>query len=95
MAAYVIGYDLKKPGKDYAQIIDAIKRICPTWCHPLDSTWFVEYSGTAVQLRDQLLPHIDGNDKLFVGRVTNAAAWYGLGDKVTDWLKSVLNRQPA
>ena len=33
---------------------------------------------------------IDKNDKLFVGKLTGEAAWYGESDAVTKWLKENL-----
>ena len=91
MACYVIGYDLDKPGQNYENLFKAIKAI-GTWWHCLDSTWLVVSNLTAAQIRDQLLTHIDNNDKLLVARLTGEAAWYGFDDECSKWLKNNLNK---
>lgn len=91
MAAYIIGYDLNKSGQDYEELITAIKSISGTWWHHLDSTWIVVTSKTAVQIRDLLLSHIDTNDELLVAKLSGEAAWYGINEKGSNWLRSNLN----
>jgi hypothetical protein len=59
MASYLIGYDLKKPGKDYASLIEAIKNLGSDWWHCLDSTWIIKHDGPSVAIRDALSRHID------------------------------------
>ena len=95
MAAYVISYDLNKPGQNYNQLYEAIKRNCPTHWRCLDSTWIVDYSNGATQLRDNLTPYIDSNDKLLVARLSNEAAWYGFNTNGSAWLKNLIERQLA
>lgn len=95
MAAYIIGYDLNKPGQNYTQLYEAIKRNCPTHWHCLDSTWIVEYSNGAAQLRNALLPYLDQNDRLLVARLFNEAAWYGFQPNSSTWLKNLIERQVA
>lgn len=86
MAVYMIGYDLIKPDKDYTNIINAIQAY-GNWWHCLDSTWFVVSDMTAVAIRDDLIKHIDANDRLLVATMGNGAAWTGSFNKnCTDWL---------
>ena len=86
---YSISYDLNKPGQDYSSLYDEIKEL-GSWCHPLDSTWFVKTSLTAKQVRDRLLKVMDNSDGLIVAKASAPAAWHGLDDKVSDWLKENL-----
>ena len=72
---YMVGYDLKTPGKDYPNLIDAIKTY--NWWHCLDSTWLIKTDKTAAQIRDHLVQHIDANDRLLVATLTGEAAWTG------------------
>lgn len=82
----LIGYDLKRPGQNYTNLINALKAYS-TWWHGLDSTWMVRTTSTAGQVRDVLLHHIDQNDRLFVVDITGkAAAWYGFDKTANDWL---------
>ena len=90
MTTYAISYDLhKKDGFDYTNLIDAIKAY-PNWCHHLESDWVVTSDKTAEQIRDDLLRHIHKDDKLIVFKLAREAAWYGLSDKISDWLKNNL-----
>ena len=84
MAVYLVTYDLNKAGKDYKSLYDEIQAL-GSWSHYLDSTWFVDTSLTATQIRDKLISVMDSNDYLFVTKVTrNYSGW--LQTKAWDWL---------
>ena len=87
---YEISYDLHKPGRDYTSLYTAIKAL-GNWCHPLDSTWFVVSSLTTAEIRDRLGTYMDYSDSLIVAQMSGAAAWRGLSQQVTDWLKDILS----
>lgn len=89
----MIGYDLNRPGQDYSDLIDAIKRISGgSWWHCLDSTWIIMTDLNAVQIRDQLSPHMDPNDELLVAGLTGEAAWVGFNDQCSNWLLQSLRK---
>jgi len=92
MATFFVGYDLeKKPGSDYTELEDTIKKI-GAWWHCLDSTWFVECSYSAVQIRDFLNPHLRANDKLLVVECKRpSGAWIGFDQDCSSWLKNHLS----
>lgn len=90
MPCYVIGYDLNQPGQDYEELYEQIKSY-GTWLHHLDSTWFVKTNHTSAQIRNYLQQFIDDNDKLLVAELSGVAAWTGLNDKGTTWLKNNLS----
>lgn len=85
MAVFIVTYDLKKPGKDYDNLIRAIKDF-GSYCHCQGSVWFIDYNWTAGQVRDDLKQHMDSNDELFVGRLTGQ--WASWNSRCSDWLKS-------
>lgn len=87
---YVISYDLNRPGQDYPDLFKAIKAL-GDWCHPVDSTWFVDTSADAVAIRDRLVRVMDGNDQMVVTRATVPGAWKGLSQDVSQWLMNHLN----
>jgi hypothetical protein len=89
MAVYMVGYDLVKPGKDYKNLIDAIKTYT-NWWHCLDSTWLIKSDKTAEQIRDHLKQHIDQNDRLLVANMGGAGAWIGFDKSCSDWLTNNL-----
>lgn len=93
MAVYQIGYDLRKQ-RNYDALYERIKRY-GDWCHALESSWVIVTNQSASDIRDNLLQVLDRDDGLLVTRLQGEAAWYGLGDDVSAWLKRVLERQAA
>ena len=73
MAVHVISYDLNKQ-KNYERLFEAIRAL-GTWCHPVDSTWYVKSNYTSVQIRDHLTASIDSDDVLIVSEVSGVTAW--------------------
>lgn len=89
MASFLISYDLTRPGQDYPELFEAIKKL-GKWWHCLDSTWIVVNSGPSSTIRDTLSKHIDRNDTLLVTKLTGEGAWTGFDKKCSDWLKENL-----
>jgi hypothetical protein len=89
MKTYMIGYDLNRPGQNYANLFEAIKKI-GDWWHCLDSTWIVKSSSSAVQIRDYLQSHIDKSDELIIVELSGVAAWTGFDETCSAWLKNNL-----
>lgn len=89
MAAYIVAYDLQKQGQNYECLIGKLKTY-PTRWHMQQSVWIIDTTESSVQIRDFLTPCLDTNDKLFVGRLSNEAAWYGYTSEITQWLKQRL-----
>lgn len=74
MTSMIIEYDLRSPGRNYDELYKAIKSY-GVWAHITESTWFIKTSESYVQVRDKLLAHMDGNDRIFVAALTGVAAW--------------------
>ena len=74
MSSKIISYDLCAPGRNYDELYKAIKAY-GTWAHITESTWFVKTESSCVEVRDELLSHLDKNDRIFVGELTGVAAW--------------------
>jgi hypothetical protein len=89
MSVYLVGYDLRKPGQDYSDLLDAIKSY-GTWWHHLDSTWIIETDQTPSQVRDYLSIYLDSNDELLVASIAAPAAWTGFNPAGSNWLKKHL-----
>lgn len=84
----LVGYDLLKPGKDYAKLIEKLKGY-GGWWHNLDSTWLIRTTKTASQVRDELKSYIDTNDRVLVLDVTGDNwATFGFAKSANDWLQS-------
>ncbi len=89
MTAYIVTYDLHTVGQNYDCLYEKLKSY-GTWCRIQDSVWVVVTTVTASQIRDHLATCLDGNDKLFVARLTGEAAWMAHSVEVSDWLKKNL-----
>jgi hypothetical protein len=63
---YLITYDLRQPGRNYADLFVAIKNISGLWAHPLESVWLVDTNLSANDISNQLKPRLDGNDLIFI-----------------------------
>ncbi|RJQ54183.1 MAG: hypothetical protein C4521_04850 [Actinobacteria bacterium] len=88
MKTVLISYDLCKPYRDYAGLIDAIKGY-GTWGKLTESAWLIRSSDGCVAVRDRLKSHMDSNDRLFVGTMQGEGAWsHVLCD--SSWLKQTL-----
>ena len=40
MSVFVVTYNLNRPGQNYEKLYEILKGF-DSWCHPMDSTWFV------------------------------------------------------
>ncbi|MGE2817956.1 hypothetical protein ACQI5H_22845 [Mycobacterium heidelbergense] len=89
MSSYIVTYDLSTPGRDYESLFSYLKSF-PYHAHVLESSWAIITSKTALEVCNEILPHIDGNDHVLVNEVTLNAAWFGLPDPVSEWLKKYL-----
>lgn len=90
MQTLFVGYDLNAPGKNYDNLIEYLKSHSG-WCRPLESNWLIRTTKSHKTVRDEAKKFIDANDELLVIDVTgDAAAWYGLSDKVSTWLQENL-----
>ncbi|SHL60443.1 hypothetical protein SAMN05444342_4228 [Haladaptatus paucihalophilus DX253] len=85
MPVYAICYDLNNPGQEYDELYNDIKKY-GSWWHHLDSTWLVETSSLASDIRDDLKSHLDSNDELLVVKLSGAWASSGVDSSGTDWL---------
>lgn len=88
-AAYIVSYDLLRPTQNYEKVLEVIKN-CPGWARLGGSAYIVLSDSSAAELRDSIRSAMDSNDKLFVGVIKAPAAWVGLGDEVSQWLKNNL-----
>lgn len=90
---YSINYDLKKPGRDYSGLYDAIKGV-GAWWHYLGSTWLVDTKLDASAIWERLARHVDQNDRVLVIEVTaDYSGW--LPKDAWDWIKSRRSRAAA
>jgi hypothetical protein len=90
MRTLLVGYDLNRPGQNYAGLVAALKA-SPLWWHYLDSTWLLRTNETPVELRNRLASLIDSGDELLIIDVTGrAAAWSGFDQNAGEWIRNNL-----
>jgi len=87
MASYIISYDLVNK-RDYKGLYDAIKSL-GKWARVVESTWVIVSEKSCTEVRDELLSHMDGDDRLFVTQSSGIGAWRNARCS-NDWLKTNL-----
>ena len=84
MSLHIIDYDLSNPGRNYDDLISAIKSY--DWAKICKSSWVVSTDNSTSSIRDNLRQYLDANDRIFVAKLTGSWAAYGLPKDVVDWL---------
>jgi hypothetical protein len=84
VAVYMVTYDLRTPGKDYAPVHEYLKQFA--YCKDLESFWLIDTKLSTANVRDGLKQHVDANDKVFVARLHRD--WASLNYACTEWLNN-------
>lgn len=63
--ALLISYDLRKPGRNYSDLYEAIKSL-GDWAHPLESVWIVDCGLDPTAVTARLRAQMDANDFILV-----------------------------
>ena len=74
MANFIVTYDLNGPFPSHKQMDDHLSRLTARRGRVLETVWWVDYPGTAAQLRDQVKT-ILGNEDLLMVIEAKSAAW--------------------
>lgn len=86
---YIVIFDPTLKSKADENIVAAIKST-NVWARLSSSSYILESTETAEELRDRLILHLDYGDKVFVSHITPPAAWHGYSYEVTKWIKEKL-----
>ena len=74
----LISYDLKKPGKDYSNLITTIRLIGKTsTIHLLESIWLITTTSSIRDVMTRLRLVTDANDKIVIVEVSDIG-WHNL-----------------
>ena len=84
---YIIIFALKAPILNKKKLIEGIQS-SQNWAKINESTFVITASLSAEEIRNQLLNLIYEGDKIYVSLLGDAAAWYGLDEQVSDWLRT-------
>lgn len=88
MKVYQITCGLKQQN-NYQNLFSRIND-CGYWCHPLESTWIITSTDSALQIRDRLAPALNHQDAIVVTRLQGEVAWQQLNKEVSIWLQQQL-----
>lgn len=90
MNVFIISYDLNTDNvPHYDQLIEGIKSY-PNYICLGGSAYLIETDESSISIRDNLKNYLKSGDKLYVGRVTSPAAWFGMSDDASKWIKEHL-----
>ena len=77
MANFIITYDLNGPRPSHKEMDDFLSKLVANRGRVLETVWWVDYPGTAVQLRDRVKTILGKEDLLLVIEA-KSAAWTSL-----------------
>ena len=92
MNTILISYDLGLPetSNDYRRLTQYFERYALR-AKPLWSVWMIVTSKSVTEIRDEISPLLDGNDRLLVIDVSKKpAAWRNISSPAGDWIKANL-----
>ena len=92
MSVLSVTYDLhREPGRNYFGLFNALKKF-PSWCHVLESTWFVVTDMTPKDVYEHLKRYLHARDKLLIMPAAFDAGWWALevSDDILEWLRKNL-----
>lgn len=77
MANFIVTYDLNGPRPSHKEMDEHLKRLAVNYGRVLETVWWMEYPGTAAELRDQVQTILGREDLLLVIEA-KSAAWNSL-----------------
>jgi hypothetical protein len=83
---YIIFVDLKTPLLNRVKMITGIQS-AQIWARLNDNTFIISTELSAEQIRDALLKLMYQGDKIYISLLGNSAAWYGLDQQVSNWIR--------
>jgi hypothetical protein len=86
VAAFLVTYDLRAPGCQYPELLARLREF-PSSYRELEANCLVAADGTADDVRDALMPHLQPGDGLLVTALsTEVASWTGLSPEARRWI---------
>lgn len=73
MPNFIVSYDLNGPRPSHQEMDAHLSRIGSGRARLLETVWWINYPGTAAQLRDQIMAILRPEDRLLVCECTDAA----------------------
>lgn len=73
MANFIVTYDLNGPRPSHREMDEHLHKLTAYRARVLETVWWVDYPGTAVELRDQVQAILGSEDLLLVIEAKGAA----------------------
>lgn len=73
MANFIVTYDLNGPNPSHKQMDEFLEKLAANRGRVLETVWWVDFEGTAAQLRDRLKTILGDEDLLLVIEAKSAA----------------------
>jgi len=93
MPLFLITYDLRKPGRNYAAVTELL---ATTWKAKklAESVWLAALVGPAPTIRDLIVAQVDPNDRIGVIELKPGSDWAGknLMPEGLAWLKAYVHK---
>lgn len=86
---YIVIFDVIEPSTKYDRLICLIKSEL-AWAKLTRFSFLIDSDESTVALRDKFKTVLDNTDKLYVGVAKAPAAWVGMSENVSNWIKSNL-----
>lgn len=86
---YIVIFELTLKSKSDDNIVTAIKST-NVWARLSCSSYIIETTETAEELRNRLILNLEDGDKIFISYITPPAAWHGYNSGVTKWINEKL-----
>src|ERR1041384_6112689 len=84
MSVLLVHYDLRKPGRNYEPLYEALKKY--RYCHALGCALFLDATEPPESVRDKLCRLVDSGDQIYIHRLRRH--WATCRKEVcTEWLK--------
>lgn len=73
--------------------MNEIKTKYKQWAVLSTNAFIIGSSDDVTEIRNQFLPLVGVNDKLFITKIMNSAAWTGYGKRFGEWIKNAYNKE--
>lgn len=84
---YIIIFELQNPSLNQDKLIRTIKKE-ENWARISKNSFIIYTLEKAVSIRDRLLNLLYQGDCIYVSKLSTPAAWYGLDNEVSNWIRS-------
>jgi len=91
VSVYLVSYDLKRPGQNYLELYEELKK-ASSWWHYLESLWLLSSGESLEAWHTRIRSKIDENDSFIIMKLTSGMERNGwLPEKAWEWIRQYLD----